>query len=188
MISSSTTALADYARRFLPPLRPAFRPKQAAKFLARRLSDAYDSFLKTAPTNSYAVMDEQGWRLSADSSERLDKGSTRSTDQSQILAGQEHAPRQESLLPRQPRPRPHLQDRVYLQYLSEPELRGRIRRGLFKVEQIHALARDVFYGRQGRINAREPWEQMNTCRCLTLILALHRLLAGAGNLSGPQSV
>ncbi len=42
-----------------------------------------------------------------------------------------------------------------LQYLSEPELRGRIRRGLLKVEQLHALARDVFYGRRGRINARE---------------------------------
>ena len=58
-----------------------------------------------------------------------------------------------------------------LQYLSEPELRGRIRRRLLKVEQLHALARDVFYGRRGRINARELWEQMNTCSCLTLILA-----------------
>jgi hypothetical protein len=42
-----------------------------------------------------------------------------------------------------------------LQYLSEPEQRRRIRRGLPKVEQLHALARDVFYGRRGRINARE---------------------------------
>ena len=25
------------------------------------------------------------------------------------------------------------------------------------------MARDVFYGRRGRINARELWEQMNTC-------------------------
>ena len=57
-----------------------------------------------------------------------------------------------------------------LQYLSEPELRRRIRRGLLKVEQLHALARDVFYGRRGRINARELWEQMNTCSCLNLIL------------------
>ena len=40
-----------------------------------------------------------------------------------------------------------------------------------KVEQLHALARDVFYARRGRINARELWEQMNTCSCLTLILA-----------------
>src|SRR5712671_5032185 len=58
-----------------------------------------------------------------------------------------------------------------LQYLSEPELRRRIRRGLLKVEQLHALARDVFYGRRGRINASELHEQMNSCSCLTLILA-----------------
>ena len=64
-----------------------------------------------------------------------------------------------------------LKSEFILQYLSEPELRGRIRRGLLKVEQLHALARDVFYGRRGRINARELWEQMNTCSCLTLILA-----------------
>ena len=58
-----------------------------------------------------------------------------------------------------------------LQYMSEPQLRSRIRRGLLKVEQLHALARDVYYGRRGRINARELHEQMNTCSCLTLILA-----------------
>jgi Tn3 transposase DDE domain len=65
----------------------------------------------------------------------------------------------------------HLPERAILQYLSEPELRRRIRRGLLKVEQLHALARDVFFGRRGRINARELWEQMNTCSCLNLILA-----------------
>ena len=42
-----------------------------------------------------------------------------------------------------------------LSYLSEPQLRTRIRRGLLKVEQLHALARDVHYGRRGKINARE---------------------------------
>ena len=47
----------------------------------------------------------------------------------------------------------------------------RIRRGSPLVEQLHALARDVFYGRRGRINARELWEQMNTCSCLNLVLA-----------------
>jgi hypothetical protein len=45
-------------------------PKQVAEHLTRRLGDAYDNFLKTAPTNSYAVMDEQGWHLSVDSSEK----------------------------------------------------------------------------------------------------------------------
>ncbi len=58
-----------------------------------------------------------------------------------------------------------------LSYLAEPQLRTRIRRGLLKVEQLHALARDVYYGRRGRINARELHEQMNSCSCLTLILA-----------------
>ena len=43
--------------------------------------------------------------------------------------------------------------------------------GIVKVEQLHALARDVYYGRRGRINARELHEQMNSCSCLTLILA-----------------
>jgi TnpA family transposase len=55
--------------------------------------------------------------------------------------------------------------------MSEPQLRHRIRRGLLKVDQLHALARDVYYGRRGRINARELHEQMNSCSCLTLILA-----------------
>jgi TnpA family transposase len=58
-----------------------------------------------------------------------------------------------------------------LSYMSEPRLRARIRRGLLKVEQLHALARDVYYGRRGRINARELHEQMNSCSCLTLLLA-----------------
>ena len=58
-----------------------------------------------------------------------------------------------------------------LQYLSQPALRRRIRRGLLKVDQLHALARDVFYGRRGRLNARELHEQMSSCSCLTLILA-----------------
>ena len=56
----------------------------------------------------------------------------------------------------------YCQDRVHpSQYLSEPELRSRIRRGLLKVEQLHALARDVFYGRRGRIDARELWEPLH---------------------------
>ena len=58
-----------------------------------------------------------------------------------------------------------------LQYLSQPQLRSRIRRGLLKVEELHALARDVFYGKRGRVNAREIHEQLNSCSCLTLIIA-----------------
>src|SRR6202035_2917921 len=67
-----------------------------------------------------------------------------------------------------------------LQYLSEPELRGRIRRGLLKVEQLHALARDVFYGRRGRINARELWGADEHLQLPESDPGVHRLLAGAG--------
>jgi hypothetical protein len=52
-------------------------------YLARRLGN--DSFLKTAPTNSYAVMDEEGWRLSVDSGEKLDQEAQDRPGQSQIL-------------------------------------------------------------------------------------------------------
>ena len=58
-----------------------------------------------------------------------------------------------------------------LEYMSEPDLRSRVRRGLLKVEQLHALSRDVFYGRRGKINARELRTQKNSCSCLTLIVA-----------------
>ncbi len=58
-----------------------------------------------------------------------------------------------------------------LQYMSQPPLRRRIRRGLLKGEQLHALAKDVFYAKRGRINSRDLHEQMNSCSCLTLILA-----------------
>ena len=58
-----------------------------------------------------------------------------------------------------------------LDYMAQPQLRARVRRGLLKIEQLHALARDLYYGRRGRINARELHEQLNACSCLTLILA-----------------
>lgn len=58
-----------------------------------------------------------------------------------------------------------------LQYMSQPLLRRRVRRGLLKGEQLHTLAKDVFYAKRGRVSARDVQEQMNTCSCLTLILA-----------------
>ena len=64
-----------------------------------------------------------------------------------------------------------LKTEFVLQYMSEPTLRTRVRRGLLKVEQLHALARAVYYGQRGRIRAREVYDQMNACSCLTLILA-----------------
>ncbi len=40
-----------------------------------------------------------------------------------------------------------------------------------KGEQLHALARDLNYGKRGRISSRDFQEQRNSCGCLTLILA-----------------
>ena len=58
-----------------------------------------------------------------------------------------------------------------LQYMSDKALRQRARRGLLKGEQLHALARDLNYGKRGRISKRDLQEQRNSCSCLTLILA-----------------
>ena len=46
-----------------------------------------------------------------------------------------------------------LKTEFVLQYMSEPKLRAKVRRGLLKVEQLHALARAVYYGQRGRISA-----------------------------------
>ena len=64
-----------------------------------------------------------------------------------------------------------LKTEFVLQYMSEPQLRAKVRRGLLKVEQLHALARAVLLRQRGRISAREVYDQMNACSCLTLILA-----------------
>lgn len=58
-----------------------------------------------------------------------------------------------------------------LLYMSDPLLRKKRRCGLLKGEQMHQLAREVAYGKRGKIKARNFQEQKNTCSCLTLILA-----------------
>ncbi len=58
-----------------------------------------------------------------------------------------------------------------LQFLSDPTTRQRVRRGLLKTEEMHALARQVAYGKQGAITARDLEGQRNTSSCLTLIMA-----------------
>ena len=58
-----------------------------------------------------------------------------------------------------------------LQYMSDKTLRQRTRRGLLKGEQIHALARDLNYGKRGRISTADLLEQKKSCSCMTLILA-----------------
>jgi len=47
--------------------------KRVPEYLTRRLAEAYERFLKTAPSNSYAVVDKDGWRLSTDPTEKLDQ-------------------------------------------------------------------------------------------------------------------
>ena len=54
-----------------------------------------------------------------------------------------------------------------LQYMSNKSLCQRTRRGLLKGEQIHALARDLNYGKRGRISSQDLREQRNSCSCLT---------------------
>jgi TnpA family transposase len=58
-----------------------------------------------------------------------------------------------------------------LKYMSDKAMRQRTRRGLLKVDQIHALARDLNYGKRGRISRRDFQEQKASCSCLTLLLA-----------------
>jgi TnpA family transposase len=58
-----------------------------------------------------------------------------------------------------------------LQFMSDPLTRQRVRRGLLKGEEMHALARQVAYGKQGKLTARDLEGQRNTSSCLTLIMA-----------------
>lgn len=58
-----------------------------------------------------------------------------------------------------------------LRYMSDPIMRRRIRRGLLKSEEVHALARQVAYGKQGALLGRDLQAQRNTANCLTLIMA-----------------
>jgi TnpA family transposase len=58
-----------------------------------------------------------------------------------------------------------------LHYMSDPLTRQQVRRGLLKSEEVHALARQVAYGKQGRLTARDLHALKNTSSCLTLIMA-----------------
>ena len=67
------------------PLRKSFfqrsglpaDPKKVRDHLTKRLNTAYDLFLKTAPANTYATADENGWHLSKDVAETSDRRSTK---------------------------------------------------------------------------------------------------------------
>jgi hypothetical protein len=58
-----------------------------------------------------------------------------------------------------------------LDYLTDPQLRRRVWRGLLKGEQLHGLARQVHYGKQGQTDGRDLQQQMSRASCLVLILA-----------------
>ena len=55
--------------------------------------------------------------------------------------------------------------------MSDTNLRERTRKGLLKSEQLHALARELYYGKRGRIHKQDWIEQRNSSSCMTLILA-----------------
>ncbi len=58
-----------------------------------------------------------------------------------------------------------------LNFMSDPDMRKRNRRGLLKGEQVNALARDLKYGHRGRLNSREWLEQKKSCSSLNLVIA-----------------
>ena len=58
-----------------------------------------------------------------------------------------------------------------LEYLAEADLRRRIRQGLLKSEELHALARSVFYGKLGRVDWRDFQRQMSAASSLLVVLA-----------------
>ena len=74
-------------------------------------------------------------------------------------------------LSRNPRVGRAFKTHFILEYLAQPELRRRVRQGLLKSEQLHALARSVFYGKLGRADWRDFRRQMSTASCLLTILA-----------------
>jgi len=58
-----------------------------------------------------------------------------------------------------------------LDYLTDPALRRRGRRGVLQGEQLHAWARHVHYGKRGHADGRACQQQMSRASCLVLILA-----------------
>ncbi len=87
-------------------------------------------------------------------------------------AAAQPVPGVEPLIRRQPGARPGAEDRVRAAVHARAATAGEgAACGLLKVEQLHALARAVYYGQRGRISAREVYDQVNACSSLTLILA-----------------
>jgi hypothetical protein len=49
------------------------KPEEVPAYLTERLNRAYDNFLASLPENAYADVNEDGWVLSSDATEKLDK-------------------------------------------------------------------------------------------------------------------
>ena len=64
--------------------------------------------------------------------------------------------------------------------MSEPQLRAKVRRGLLKVEQLHALARAVYYGQRGAHQCPRGLRPGERVLVPDPDPRLHRLLAGPG--------
>jgi TnpA family transposase len=56
-------------------------PQEARAYLTQRLNQAYDSFLEAQPSNTYARVEADGWRLSTDPTEKLDSQAEDKLDQ-----------------------------------------------------------------------------------------------------------
>jgi hypothetical protein len=57
-----------------------------------------------------------------------------------------------------------------LEYVADPALRRRVLVGLNKGENLHALARDIAFGRQGRFHDRGYEAQLNRASALSLVI------------------
>src|SRR5213596_621917 len=58
-----------------------------------------------------------------------------------------------------------------LEYFRDESLRRRILIGLNKGEALHALARQLFFGRLGELRDRALEDQMHRASCLHLLMA-----------------
>ena len=59
---------------------------------------------------------------------------------------------------------------IYLcRYVTDEELRRRVRRQLNKGESLHALRRDLFFAHQGHVRRRHLDDQVDQALCLTLV-------------------
>ena len=62
----------DIRERFFQRAGLPSQPEEACVYLSARLNRVYENFLISQPENSYAKVDENGWRLSSDPAETLD--------------------------------------------------------------------------------------------------------------------